>query len=65
LIDKDWLSKSDPIVIVQMKEKPQDPWTFVDRTEMMKDCTTPAFKDKLFLVSDLINFEPVLSCRET
>jgi hypothetical protein len=51
LVDKDWLSKSDPIVILQEKKKPQDPWTFIGRTELIKDSTSPAFKEKISLVS--------------
>jgi hypothetical protein len=55
LVDKDWLSKSDPIVILQEKKKPQDPWTFIGRTEMLKDNTSPAFQDKITLVGVFSN----------
>jgi hypothetical protein len=50
LVDKDLLSKSDPIVIVQERKKPQDPWTFIGRTELLKNNASPAFQDKITLV---------------
>ncbi len=52
LVDKDWLSKSDPIVILQEKKKPEDPWTFVGRTEMIKDNHNPSFNEKITLVNE-------------
>ena len=51
LVDKDWLSKSDPIVILQERKRPEDPWAFVGRTEMIKDCLSPVFKEKIVMVN--------------
>ena len=53
LVDKDWLSKSDPIVVVQEKKRPEDQWTLIGRTEMIKDNQNPEFKQKVILVMSL------------
>ena len=50
LVDKDWMSKSDPIVVLQERKRPEDPWTFVGRTELIKDNQNPVFKEKITLV---------------
>jgi hypothetical protein len=50
LVDKDWLSKSDPIVILQEKKKPEDPWTFIGRTELIRGNQNPDFQEKIVLV---------------
>jgi hypothetical protein len=52
------MSKSDPIIILQEKKKPQDPWTFIGRTEMLKDNPNPAFEEKITLVGESLWFEP-------
>ncbi len=61
LVDKDLLSKSDPIVILQEKKKPEDPWTFVGRTEYIKDNQNPSFDEKITLVCKFIarSFEKI------
>jgi hypothetical protein len=50
LVDKDWLSKSDPIIIVQERKRPEDQWVFIGRTEYIKDNQNPVFRDKIILV---------------
>ena len=51
LVDKDWLSKSDPIVILLEKKSPSDEWTFIGRTEPLKNNLNPSFNEKITLVS--------------
>jgi hypothetical protein len=55
LVDKDWLSKSDPVVIVQESKKPEGPWTLVGRTELIKDNQNPVFTEKIMMVTDFFN----------
>lgn len=50
-MDKDWLSKSDPIIILLERKKQSDEWTFIGRTELLKDNQNPSFNEKITLVS--------------
>ena len=60
LVDKDWMSKSDPIVILQEKKKLTDPWTFIGRTEFLRDSTSPAFQEKISLVGSSVCFDRMM-----
>jgi hypothetical protein len=51
LVDKDWFSKSDPIVILYEKKALSDEWTFIGRTEPLKNDLNPSFSRKITLVS--------------
>ncbi len=74
--DISWLAKCDPIVILQEKKEPEDPWTFIGRTELVKDERSPSYKEKISLVSEIglslsyvlkqqILFDPMFSVAKT
>ena len=50
-MNKDWLSKSDPIVVLMEKKSRDQPgWTFIGRTEPVKNDLNPSFHEKIFIV---------------
>lgn len=49
LKDLDVFSKSDPYVKVYFKKAPNQPWTFLGKTETVDNCLNPNFQ-KTFVV---------------